>query len=176
MLEYTSVDQAVSLIVNLGEQCCLAEIDVKSAYRIVPVHPEDILLLGMRWQDGVYIDKALPFGLRSAPKIFNAIADDLTWILQNQGVRFVLHYLDDFLLVGPPAAEECTRALGTTLWVCKELGVLIAEEKVEGPSTCLTFLGIEVDTVQWQLCLPQEKLQRVRVLVGSWRRKKGCTK
>ena len=32
-------------------------------------------LLGMQWKGSVYMDKVLPFGLRSAPKIYNAIAD-----------------------------------------------------------------------------------------------------
>ena len=175
-LDYTSVDQAAALVNTLGKSCRLAKIDIKSAYRITPVHPEDALLLGMRWQGGVYIDTALPFGLRSAPKIFNAVADGLMWILQSGGVRFVLHYLDDFLVAGPSASEECDQALRATLHICEELGVPIAEEKVEAPGTCLTFLGIEIDTERRQLRLPGEKLERVRTLVASWRRKKGCTK
>lgn len=34
--------------------------------------------------------------------------------------------------------------------------------KLEGPSTCLVFLGIEVDTKALQLRLPEDKLQRLR--------------
>ena len=48
----------------------MAKVDIKNAYRLLPVHPEDRLLLGMEWQGQVYVDTALPFGLRSAPKIF----------------------------------------------------------------------------------------------------------
>ena len=44
--------------------------DVKSAYRNVPVHPDDRHLLGMRWRNEVYVDTTLHFGLRSAPIIF----------------------------------------------------------------------------------------------------------
>ena len=55
----------------------LAKLDVQSAYRNVPVHPEDQPLLGMEWRGDVFVDAALPFGLRSAPKIFNAVADAL---------------------------------------------------------------------------------------------------
>lgn len=51
----------------------MAKMDIKQAYRIVPVHPEDRRLLGMQWQDKVYVDKVLPFGLRSAPLIFSAV-------------------------------------------------------------------------------------------------------
>ena len=53
----------------------MAKFDIESAYRIVPVHPEDCFLLGMCWQGNLFIDLALPFGLHSAPFIFNAIAD-----------------------------------------------------------------------------------------------------
>ena len=55
----------------------LAELDMKSAYRIVPVHLEDRLQLGMQWQERVYADAALPFGLWSAPKVYNNLADVL---------------------------------------------------------------------------------------------------
>ena len=48
------------------------------------------------------MDTALPFGLRSAPKIFTAVADAVEWIAKQEGVGFVIHYLDDFLVVGPP--------------------------------------------------------------------------
>ena len=44
----------------------------------------------------------LPFGLRSAPKIFNAVADALNWCLQRAGICFLQHYLDDFIIVAPP--------------------------------------------------------------------------
>ena len=53
----------------------------------------------------------------------------------------VLHYLDDFLLVGKP--EECDQALSGSLTYCAKLGVPIAEQKTEGPVAKLVFLGIE---------------------------------
>ena len=53
------------------------------------------------------MDSVLPFGLRSAPKIFTALADALEWVVQQTGVEVVLHYLNDFLLVGRPASIQC---------------------------------------------------------------------
>ena len=47
----------------------LAKINIKSAFRIVPVHPEDRWLLGTRWEGKLFIDTVLPFGLWSAPKL-----------------------------------------------------------------------------------------------------------
>ena len=47
-IKYASIDDAVQLIRGLGEGSLLAKLDLKDAYRIVPVHPDDRPLLGMR--------------------------------------------------------------------------------------------------------------------------------
>ena len=54
-----------------------------------------------------YIDTVLPFGLCSAPKVYNALADSLEWILHDMGIEYTLHYLDDFLFMGKPECDEC---------------------------------------------------------------------
>ena len=66
---HASVDQAVHTLMALGPRAEMANFDIKSAYHLIPVHPDDRQLLGMRWRDKLYIDAVLPFGLRSAPKI-----------------------------------------------------------------------------------------------------------
>ena len=71
-LSYTSVDVVAEIILALGRGALIAKMDIKQAYRMVPVHPEDCRLLGMRWDGKVFVDKTLPFGLRSAPLIFSA--------------------------------------------------------------------------------------------------------
>ena len=74
-LSYVSVDDAARAVAKLGLGSLLAKVDIKSAYRMVPVHPEDRMLLGMIWEGALYVDATLPFGLRSAPKMFNTLAD-----------------------------------------------------------------------------------------------------
>ena len=58
----------------------MAKVDIENNYRLVPVHPDYRHLLGMSWRNATYVDSALPFGLRP-PKVFNALADALHWIL-----------------------------------------------------------------------------------------------
>ena len=94
-----SFDEAANAIVELGRGTLLAKLDIHAAYRIIPVHPDDRWLLGMEWSGKIYIDTVLPFGLRSAPKVFNAVADALEWIMRKQGIAHSLHYLDDFLFL-----------------------------------------------------------------------------
>lgn len=85
-LEYVSVDEVAPAAAGLGKGSFLAKIDIRATYRLVPVAPRDRLLLGMKWRGQLYVDAMLPFGLHSAPKLFNAVADTLEWCLRSHGV------------------------------------------------------------------------------------------
>ena len=111
----------------------MAKVDVKSAYHNIPVHPKDRWMMGMMWEGALYVDTCLPFGLRSAPKIFMAIADAVEWIVRREGASGIMHYLDDFLVVGAPNSSECAATLTTLLRVFDWLGLPVALEKLEGP-------------------------------------------
>jgi len=156
-LRYSSVDEAVRRLLAWGQDSMMMKIDIESAYRIVLVNPEDRLLLGMKWKERLYVDTALTFGLRSAPKIFSALADALLWILESEGVDG-LHYLDDFLIFGPPSLEESGDLLAKVLEIFARLGIPVARDKTEGPTRVITFLGIEIDGDAGILRLPKEKL------------------
>ena len=69
-LQYSSADDAVQFIEALGQYTYLIKLDLKSAYRLVPIHPQDRYLLEIRWRDQVYLDKAHPFSLCLAPILF----------------------------------------------------------------------------------------------------------
>ena len=149
----------------------MAKLGVKSAYRIVPVHPSYRHLLGM-----MFVDAALPFGLRSAPKIFNALADAVQWMAEQQGIDDIWHYLDDFITCAAAGSGECSANLQLLQDLCDYLGITLATEKVEAASTCLTFLGIKIDTVVGEVRLPQAKLVALCQALEEWQDKKDCTK
>ena len=48
------------------------------------------------------MDMFLPFGLRTAPRIFNYFAEALHWVRKTLKEWNVTHYLDDFLIIFPP--------------------------------------------------------------------------
>ena len=176
-LSYISVDDAVRNIIKIGRGALLAKVDIKSAFRLLPVYtPIDRHLTAMRWNHQIYIDTCLPFGLRSAPKLFNILADLLTWITQKNGVTNLIHYLDDFLTMGPPDSPTCQKNLGIFIQLCRDLGVPLAAEKMKGPSTSLTFLGITLDTRKMEIRLPSEKLQRIKIILQEWLGRKKATK
>ena len=158
---------------QLDQGALLAKTDIRAAYHLVPIHPLDRPWLGMKWQDAIYVDAMLPFGLRSAPKLFNAVADSLEWCKRD--VNFVRHYLDDFVVIGPPGSSLCQEYLCDFKEECKYLGVPLATEKREGPSPVITLLGIIIDTLQGQLRLPEDKLQRLVQSVSEWLTRKVYT-
>jgi hypothetical protein len=59
---------------------------------------------------------------------------------------------------------------------CKELGIPVASHKTAGPSTCLTFLSIEIDSAALELRLPQEKLHKLKDMLIEWQFKKVCSR
>ena len=153
-LRYITVDTAISHIITFGPGTLLAKIDIKHAFRLLPVHPADRHVLAMHWNNNIYIDTCLPFSLRSAPKLFNILADLLSWIVEEKGVAPILHYLDDFLLLAPPSSDACLSNLNIVKDVCLQLGIPLALEKLEGPSQSLTFLGIILDINAWRQGFP----------------------
>ncbi len=158
-LQYTTVDDAIKLCHLCGKGALMAKVDLKNAFRICPVRKEDWHLLGICWRNLYYVDKCLPFGLRSAPYLFNMVANALEWILKHYfNLSHLFHYLDDFFFVAPALSPDCLNALLDMLLLCEAVRAPVKPEKVQGPATTLTILGIELDTVLKQARLPPEKL------------------
>lgn len=167
-LQYASVGEAVRRVLAMERGGHLTKIDIESAYRIVPVHPEERGLMGMEWEGKHYVDLALPFGLRSAPKIFNALGDALQWMLEQEGIENI-HYLDDFLVFGPSEIARCEEGQQRTLAkLFGKLGVPIAHHKTEGPARVVIFLGIALDLETRMMRLPEVKLARLVRVIREW--------
>ena len=65
---------ACTFINELGSGTLLSKIDLKDAFRLIPINPSDWNLLGIQWRGKFYVDICLPFGLRSAPYLFNRLS------------------------------------------------------------------------------------------------------
>ena len=117
-----------------------------------------------------HVDRSQPFRLRSALKIFSAVADAIACM----GLSHLDHspshplYLDDFLFFCQPNTGKGLQVEQAILNILGRLGVAVASNKVEGPSSSLTFLGVLIDTVGYELRLPLDKLERLRLMVDDW--------
>ena len=121
-LHYCELDEAVHIVLNLGRGARMKKVDLKSAYRVIPIHPDDTPLLGVKWNSNVLLDKALPFGLRSAPKIFSAFANALAWVALQLGVDTQIHYLDDFFHCWSTGQSFMRSVIPPVPWVLSDFG------------------------------------------------------
>lgn len=162
-----SFDDAMRAIVQVGRGCYLTKIDVKAAYKLVPVRAEDWPLLGFVWRGKFYYERTLPFGLKSSCRQWEVYATALHYfIVRYIGIGYVIHYVDDFLFVEKSVSAARAHLAGVVS-LCTALGVPLAD-KTEGPATQLPFLGIELDTVAMTARLSADKLQRLHVLLHDW--------
>ena len=64
-VQYARVDDAVTMIKQLGQGCFFAKTDIKSAFRIIPIQPRDYDLLGIFWQRKYYYDRIMSMGQKT---------------------------------------------------------------------------------------------------------------
>ena len=163
-------EDAIAAIRRLGRGCRLSKFDVRAAFKLVPVRPEDRPLLGLVWQGKYYYEVVLPFGLRTSGYRWEEFAEALHFLCtEHLGIELVFHYVDDFLFVAPPAdgvrAERERQAFEA---LCRILGVPIADEKTVGPATRCVFLGIEIDTDKMECRLTDKRVGKLRSLLQAW--------
>ncbi|RXN38444.1 poly [Labeo rohita] len=175
-LHYHDVDQAITLIKDAGRGAWLAKVDITSAFKVMPIHPDFWHLFGIRWKNEFYFAVRLTFGCRSSPKIFDTLSEAICWILSNNyNIPYLIHLLDDFLIVSPPDSVPAAHLL-TIQKLFSELGIPLAQDKTEGPSTSIEFLGINLDSQKFLASLPKEKIDRTIVIASTLLTNTSCSK
>ena len=175
---YETLDQASKLA---KPNWFMAKVDLKSAYRSVPIHPADYCLSGLQWdfqgeKESCYLfDTRLPFGSRLAPGIFHRITQSVKRHMVRLGFVHIVVYLDDFLVLAETYAE-CLKAQHALISLLGSLGFCVSWHKVLGPSQKLPFLGIVINTCQCTLSLDSKKVcvleDRLRAFSGKVRSSK----
>jgi hypothetical protein len=158
-LKYDTFDSALREIARLGRGTRMLKRDLKSAFRHIPICVEDHRLLVFEWEGRWYVDLYLPFGLRTAPFIFNLFAEALHWIMEDSHDWILHHYLDDFIAFFPPDTD-LTLAANQFETTCNQLGFQIANDK-NAEGTVVDYLGIIIDSDRMEARLPPNKKDRV---------------
>jgi hypothetical protein len=175
-LTYVKLDHAISIIRNMGPGTILNKTDIKDAFKLIPIHPSLWHLHGVKVDTDMYFFTRLVFGSRSSPKIFDTLAKAITWILENVfNISPVLHLLDDFLVLSPPGTDG-GQVKSIMLHVFAILGIPLSPQKTVGPSECLEYLGIILDTNAMQARLPPDKLCRIRHMLDKFLHLTKCKK
>ena len=172
---YARVDDAVRLITRSGVGSFLAKTDIKNAFRIIPIRPEDYHLLGMRWRGLFYYDRCMVMGCASSCKTFESFSSAVEWIARTKlHIPYMIHLLDDVLIVAP-TRSLCSSQLSCFLDLCDYLGIPMSPEKTVGPAVVLSFAGIELDTIRSEARLPSDNLLRCVDLLSAFLTRKKVT-
>lgn len=140
------------------------KVDLKSAYRSIPISENSMQYTGLKWtvhgKDMYFTDCKLPFGARLSTPIFHRITQAIKRMMIRRGYQLVV-YIDDFVGVAT-TREQCREAMCCLIALLRKLGLLINWQKVVDPTQCITYLGVEVDSVNMCLRLPEEKIDSIR--------------
>lgn len=109
----------------------------------------------MKWVFGnttVYLivypkDSKLPFGSRLAPKKVHCLTQIVGRMMAKRFpyVSLVI-YLDDFLIIAP-TRSACQKEQTMLIKLLSKLGLQISWPKIIDPTQHITFLGIELDSM-----------------------------
>ena len=165
-VKYASFDDAVQMVASVGKGALMAKADIQSAFRLLPVHPEDFQLLGMKVKGSFFVDKSLPMGASCSPAYFEKFSTFIEWAVKRLAVsNRISHYMDDFIFVGngiESSKMSCHHLVRCFEKICDNLGVPLASEKSVGPATKLTYLGLEIDSMKQEVSVPADKLISIR--------------
>jgi hypothetical protein len=152
-----------------------AKRDLADAYRHVPVkEAEWIFLMSTDRQGNPIIDSRLQMGLGPAARIFCAITQTMDWLIRHVFTVESVAYLDD-------AGQA---ALGTRdIHLSHEIDAMwmglagweIAEDKNEVDKEIMTLLGVEINSAENTLTIPEAKVDRIKTLLAQWEGKQHAT-
>ena len=149
------METLASILPYLNPGDWTVSIDLKDAYHHVPIAATSRDLLGFTFNGDVYRFKALPFGLKPAPRLFTRLVGCVAAFLRQRGLR-IFCYLDDWLLVANSPAL-LRQHLALLLHTVQALGFIINWDKSELiPTQCPNFLGATID-IPRQLARPSER-------------------
>ena len=115
------------------------KMDLKQAYQQMQLEEEAKELVTINTHKGLYRFNRLPFGIASAPALFQRAMDTIL-----QGIPHVICYIDDILITGS-TEEEHLRNLEEVLKRLQHHGVLLKASKCAFLQDSVEYLGHIVD-------------------------------
>ncbi|XP_024154359.1 uncharacterized protein K02A2.6, partial [Oryzias melastigma] len=116
-----------------------SKLDLSNAYMQMEVEEESKELLTISTEKGLFCFNRLPFGIASAPALFQKAMDQVLL-----GLPFTHCYLDDILVSGPDEATHL-RALDAVLSRLEEYGLHVKQDKCLFFQDSVEYLGHIID-------------------------------
>ena len=174
-LQYTTTDEAAQETVRVNRAggnpgtAHFLKYDCKSAYRQLALKPDQVGLVGFTGLDGTqFCDLRLPFGSRSACRIYSSLSGTVAWIAQQiLGVDYVRAYLDDFLAI--VTGRRRAKTAGDIMRLLFQLlGLPLEASKTEEAVQQVVFLGVLFDSVAETMAMPPERQTLLQEILEEW--------
>jgi len=136
-------------------------LDIKSAFRNLPIAPQDLHKQTFYWKGFYYVDLRLAFGVSTGPALWSIAAELLLFVVKKRCRCQFLVLIDDNLGTGN-TEEEAEEGFEVFLSTAEELGVPVAENKSVRPTTAVVYVGFFWDSIRRLVSLPEDKWQRIR--------------
>ena len=165
-VHYKLFDTALKIVRTQGPHSWMAKSDLYSTFRRIPMHYDSLHYLGFKFHNLYMIYSVLPFGASSSCQIFEIVASFIDWLVAQRAGEDISHYLDDFFFYHAQF-NQCFRILDTFRATCQEINFPISEEKTEGPTQQITFLGLTINTVDMTVNIPLNKIEEAISKIDS---------
>lgn len=157
---FQTLEVALSM---MSQNCFMAIVDIRHAYRHIVIRPEDWDLQSFRVGDLCFQDRCLSFGLKIAPEVFTRFSQAVLRIMRSHGFHNAMAYLDEFFVTGN--WTQVWKTFCHLIYVLRQLGFYIHWGKVLLPARERKFLGFMLDSVQMTVSVPPDKMEDARSLI-----------
>ena len=165
------------MILIAGPGCMMWKRDLSRFFLQLPLDPGEYSKVAVVWRGLFFFSLGLAFGLRHSGLNGQKVTDALSWILRRLGLECgdghefcCCNYVDDIGGVESTKAraDEAYLKLG---WLMEDLGLEESKEKAEPPTTCITYLGVQFDSVAMTMSVPPAKLTEIKAEIRIWVRR-----
>ena len=173
ILTLPTIDNITQKVKENSKGSFLYKIDLSRAFCHVKIDPKDYNLLGLQISNEIFYDSCLPFGFKHGSAIFQRISDSIRYIMNSLGFK-VTNYIDD--IIGHSVCSQAFDSFNTLFKLLTELGFDISQKKIVTPCTKVTCLGVDIDTENFTISIPKEKVQEIMQICNTWATRQCCTK
>ena len=181
-LTYPRVEDYRLMILKAGQGSWMWKRDLSRFFMQLPLDPIEYNKVGVVWRGLFFFFICLAFGLRHSGLNGQRVTDAVSWVLRRLGLQTaaeifyqVCNYVDDLGGVEPTNARS-QEAYDALAWLLDDLGLQESKKKAVPPTTEITYLGVQFNSVTMQMSVPPEKMAEVKAEINRWVRKSTISK
>ena len=153
-LDAYPIPKVEDIFATLSKGKFFSKLDLKQAYQQLPLDDDSKQYVVVNTHKGLFRYTRLPFGISSAPGIFQRVIESVL-----QGIPGVAVYLDDILVAGH-TEDEHLKSLNLVLERLARAGLRVKREKCEFMRPSVSYLGHRID--ETGLHPLQDKIQAIQ--------------